>query len=279
MSIIIAVIMLFSLGLQLNTRASSAGYSVNLSDLDDCLTNEEEGKLLEIMRETSDKVGINIGIVITADLERKSCTRYAENFLDNTFGIESDSIVLLLLNTHDLPEYDDDRDWISTSGKARKLYDNRVESLFSNIYDALEDHNVSSDLPSKPNVYKNWSSANYYVGCMNFCEMLGIYGNPTSAFWYGILDFILGNIFALFLGMVIGLVVALIFSSSIKRSYMKKSPINAAQYIDKNHTDITRREDMFIREYTTSYRTSSSSGGGRSGGGGGSHGGGGGHHR
>lgn len=266
-------------------RASAAGgkTEIILQDLDDCLTEAEEAKLLEKMRATSDKVGINIGIVITADLKGRGAVSYANNFSDKNFGKESDSIVLLLLNTHDLPVYDGEYDRISTSGKAIELFDTKNKRIFDHIYDALEDHNVKSDLPSKPNVYKNWSSANYYVGCMNFCSSVEKYGNPASAFWYGILEFVVNNLGVLFMGLVIGVIVSVIFALSIKKSYTKKSPISAAQYIDKRNTNITRREDIYIREYTTSYRRSSSSGGrsgggGHSGGGGG-HGGASGHHR
>lgn len=279
-ALLAAILVIFPLCSLKNASAAGTQAMVVLSDLDDCLTEAEEKALLEKMTQTSKETGINIGIVITADLENKRANRYADNFSDNNFGIESNSIVLLLLNTHDLPIYDMESDWISTSGKARKLYDNKIDKIFSRVYAALEKRGIESDLPGKPNVYKNWSSTNYYLGCMNFCTTLEKYGNPVSAFWYGILDFVFSNIPALFLGGIVGLIVALIFSSNIKRSYSKKSPISAAQYIDKRNTEITRREDVFIREYTTSYRRSSSSGGGRSGGGGGgSHGGGGGHHR
>ncbi|MCH5208256.1 MAG: TPM domain-containing protein [Oscillospiraceae bacterium] len=277
-----AIIVVFSLCF--NAKASGIKTkAVVLSDLDNCLSEAEEKALLEEMREVAEKTGLNIGIVITAELDGKKSKKYADDFSDDNFGLDSNSIVLLLFNSHDLPQYSKEVDQISTSGNAIDLFEKRINSIFDRIYDELENKNVRSDLPSTPNVYKHYSSANYYIGCMKFCAAVERYGDPAMAFWNGVVDFLISHLFAMFIGGIIGLVAALVFSSSIKKSYTKKSPISAAQYLDKNRTNITRREDIFIREYTTSYTTSSSSGGhgggGRSGGGGGHHGGGGGRHR
>ena len=265
-----------------NAKAVSKAEIV-LSDLDNCLTDAEEAALLKEMRTVADKTGLNIGIVITAELDGKKSKRYADDFSDYNFGLDSDSIVLLLFNSHDLPQYYSDVDQISTSGKAMDMFQKRIDSIFDRIYDALEKSNIKSGLPSEPNVYKHYSSANYYVGCLNFCAAVERYGDPTAAFWNSVVDFLISHLFTMFVGGIVGLIAALIFSSNIKKKYSKKSPISASQYLDKGRINITRREDIFIREYTTSYTTSSSSGsrggGGGGGGGGGHHGGGGGRHR
>lgn len=269
-------------------KASAAEYNTVLSDLDDCLTDEEEQAVLKKMSEVSQKVGINIGIVISADLTSKSnlilsSKKYLHEFSETNFGEGSDVVSLLLFNSHDLPQYYDDFDEIDTMGKGRKLYDSWVEDMFDSIYSRLDAVSPKSDLPSKPNVYKNCSSANYYLACIAFCNQVEQYGNPSMVFWYGLLEFIMTHGMAIMVGLIIAIIVVVVYSSSIRRGYSKKAPIGAAQYMDKKHTKVIRREDVFIREYTTSYRTSSSSGGGgRSGGGGGgggSHGGGSGRHR
>ncbi len=274
------VLMFFPTVSGFRANAQSDGRAI-LEDLDNCLTQAEEEALTKEMLTVAQKVGINIGIVITAELldnngRHVSDDKYIEDFCKANFGSKSDSISLLLFNSHDKPEYDYCEDDMYMIGKADELYYKRADKIWDNIYAALDNHNVKSDLPSEPNVYKNYSSANYYMACMNFCKILDKYGDPGSAFWVGLGDFVRENIGAVFFGCIVGVVVALIFANSIKKSYMKKAPISAAQYLDKHRTDITYRNDAFIREYTTSYRTSSSSGGGRSGGGGG--GGGGGHH-
>lgn len=268
-------------------KASAAEYQTVLSDLDDCLTDEEEQAVLDKMSEVSQKVGINIGIVISADLTSKSnlilsSKKYLQEFSETNFGKESDVVSLLLFNSHDLPQYYDDYDEIDTMGKGRKLYDNWVDDIFDSIYSRRDSHSPKSDLPSKPNVYKDYSSANYYLACLAFCSQVEQYGNPSMVFWYGLMEFIMTHGMAIMVGLIVAIIVVVIYSSSVKKRYSKKAPIGAVQYMDKTHTKVVRREDVFIREYTTSYRTSSSSGGGRSGGGGGgggSHGGGSGHHR
>lgn len=283
--VVLALILAFSP--LMTKKASAAEYKIVLSDLDDCLTDEEEQAVLEKMSEVSQKVGINIGIVISADLTNKnnlilSSKKYLQEFSETNFGEDSDVVSLLLFNSHDLPQYYDDLDEIDTMGKGRSLYDSRIVKMFNSIYSALDDNSPKSDLPSKPNVYKDCSSANYYLACIAFCNQVEQYGNPSMVFWYGIMDFIMTNGMAIMVGLIVAIIVVVIYSSSVRKRYSKKAPIGAVQYMDKKHTKVVRREDVFIREYTTSYRTSSSSGGGRSGGGGGgggSHGGGGGRHR
>ena len=246
-------------------------------------TEAEEDAISAKLDEVSQKVGINIGIVITAELLNSnghhiSHEVYSENFCNENFGEYSDSIVLLLFNSHDKPEYTYAEDDMYMYGKADELYYEKSQKIWDRIYDALEKQNIKSDLPSEPNVYKYYSSANYYMACMNFCDTLGKYGDPGSAFWIGVLEFILEHIGMLFIGLIIGVIVAVVIFTNTKRSYSKKAPISAAQYIDKNRKNIVGSEDRFIREYTTSHRIdTSSSSGGRSGGGGHS-GGGGGHH-
>lgn len=263
---------------------SSAKADVNsevlLSDLDDCLTDAEEASLLSKMGEVSGKTGLKIGIVITADLDGKTSKNYAQSFCESSFGKYSDSVVLLLFNSHDLPQYNNYnlyQDYIFTSDKGYDLLYNRIDAIFDRIYTAFDNKNIKSDLPSQPNVYNEYSSAHYYVACLNFCSEVERYGNSSTAVANGVAEFFFGNIISLFVGGVAGLITAIIFALNIKSKYTKKSPISAAQYLDKGRTNITRREDTFIREYTTSYTTSSSSSGGH--GGGGSHrsGGGGGH--
>ena len=278
-AILAIVILLFPL---FGFKAGAESYRTVLSDLDNCLTQAEEDAISAKLAEVSQKVGINIGIVTTAELLNSnghhiSQQVYTENFCNENFGEYSDSIVLLLFNSHDKPEYEFAEDDMYMYGKADELYYERSQKIWDTIYDAVLSHNVKSDLPSEPNVYKDYSSASYYVGCMNFCKALERYGDPANAFWIGVQEFILEHIGMLFIGLIIGAIVAVVIFTNTKKSYSKKAPISATQYIDKNRKNIVGSEDRFIREYTTSYRidTSSSSGGGRSGGG---HSGGGGHH-
>lgn len=249
---------------------SESGFSAALADYDNCLTDQQESDLRELMQETANKASCNIGIVITRDLNGMSDVGYADKFGDDAFGTGSSFVVLMLLNTYDNPAYDEYEDRISTSGMGRNKYDSHITAMFNKMYDGLD-------------------SGGFYAACKNFCSVVERYGSGSGGTSSLMADE--GMIATVFGGSVIGLIAATIVTiivvSNVVRSYKKIKPISAANYIDQSRTRITRQVDQFVREYTTSHVVSSSSshgGGGHHGGGGGSHrsgghGGGGGRHR
>lgn len=249
---------------------SESEFSAALADYDNCLTDQQENDLRELMQETANKASCNIGIVITSDLNGMSDVGYADKFGDDAFGTGSSFVVLMLLNTYDNPAYASYEDRISTSGMGRNKYDSHITAMFNKMYDGLD-------------------SGGFYAACKNFCSAAERYGSGSGGTASLMVDE--GMIATVFGGSVIGLIAAtivtLIVVSNVVRSYKKIKPISAANYIDQSRTRITRQVDQFVREYTTSHVVSSSSshgGGGHHGGGGGSHrsgghGGGGGRHR
>lgn len=244
-------------------------YKAALADYDDCLTKAQEEQVLNEMEITAQKVKCNVGIVITRDLgDKKDHVDYAESFLDDNFGITSDSVVLLLLNTHNNPKYASYRDWISLSGKAEGKFQKHVYDIFDETYYALDKNGASS--------VTHFDSA-----CLAFCKSVKLYSS------YGFLRLSLvfvQNPMATVVSIFIGVVMALIITKCVSAKYKKKKPISASQYIDRSTVHVTFRRDDFIREYTTSVHIDNDShghhrsgGGGHSGGG--HHGGGGGRHR
>lgn len=237
---------------------TDGGFTAALADLDDCLTDQQEYDLRQLMQETANKASCNIGIVITRDLNGMSDVKFADEFGDAAFGSGSSFVVLMLLNTYDNPAYASYKDRISTSGMGRNKYDSHITAMFNKVYDGLD-------------------SAGFYAACKNFCTVAERYGSGsggTSSLMVN--EGMIGMVFG---GSMIGFVVATIFTivivSSVVRGYKKVKPISAANYIDQSRTRITHQVDQFVREYTTSHVVSSSSGGH----GGGGHGGGGGSHR
>ncbi len=249
---------------------SDSGFSAALADFDDCLTEQQESDLRELMQETADKAGCNIGIVITRDLNGMSDVGYADKFGDDAFGTGSSFVVLMLLNTYDNPAYDGYEDRISTSGMGRNKYDDHINAMFNKMYDGLD-------------------SGGFYAACKNFCSVAERYGSGSggTASLMGDNQFSSIQFAGGFIGFIIAAVVTGVVVSCVVRGYKKIKPISAGDYIDKSRTRITRQVDQFVREYTTSHVVSSSGhsgGGGHHGGGGGSHrsgghGGGGGRHR
>ncbi|MDE7399006.1 MAG: TPM domain-containing protein [Oscillospiraceae bacterium] len=242
-------------------------YKAALADYDDCLTKAQEEHILNYMETTARKVKCNVGIVITRDIGNKTDVQYTEAFLDDNFGITSDSVVLLLLNTHDNPKYTFYQDWISLSGKAENKFQSHVEDIFDETYYALDKNGAS--------IVTNFDSA-----CLAFCDSVRMYGSFN---FLRILLMFVHNPAATLMAIIFGIVVSLIVTSATVSKYKKKKPISAAQYIDRRTVNVTFRRDDFIREYTTSVRVDSNHHSGHHGGGGhsggGHHGGGGGRHR
>lgn len=258
----------------LTLTASASAYSVSLDDLDNCLTEMEEDALRVKLRETAEKIGCNVGVCITADLKGRTDVDFSNYYVDKTFGNKTDSVALILLNRYG--KYSEYIDQIRAEGKAADMYSiSCIENhLFPRIYNGLDDTSATSVGTPIENVYDGYSSAQFYQAIVQYCNVLVDYSNPTTAFWATIGDFFASNGLMVFVAGVIAVIFCFVVSGSVKKGYSKKKPISAANYVDRRKTRVIRQADLFVREYTTSYRVSSSSGG-RGGGGGG--GGGGGH--
>ena len=278
-AIVFAVIMLFSALLTVTASAAQYHRAV-IEDFDNCLTADEKASLIDIMQKTANKIGLNVGYCITADLEGMSHQYYSDYRLDSNFGKVSDSVMLVMVNTHDKPEYKNATDEISTTGEAISRFPTSMieNSIFPRIYRGLDDPYATSVGTPMPNVYKNTSSAQYYQACIEYCKALEAY----SSFWGKVGAFISEHIAELFMAIITAFVIASIASGCTKSKYKKKKPISANNYLDRKSINQKRAIDAFIREYTTSVKISSSSSSGGGGGGGGhssGHGGGSGCHR
>lgn len=261
----------------LTLTASASAYSVSLDDLDNCLTDMEENALRSKLRKTAEKIQCNVGVCITADLLGRSDVNFSNYYVDKTFGNATDSVALILLNRHG--KYSGYVDQIRAEGKAQDMYSiSCIENhLFPRIYNGLDDTSATSVGTPIANAYDGYSSAQFYQAIVQYCNALVDYSNPATAFWASIGDFFASNGLTLVVAGVVAVIFSLIVSNSVKNGYSKKKPISAANYVDRRKTRVIRQADLFVREYTTSYRVSSSSGGrgGGGGGGGGGHSGGG----
>ncbi|MDE6031146.1 MAG: hypothetical protein K2G32_05945, partial [Oscillospiraceae bacterium] len=224
---------------------ADASYGAVLVDLDSCIPDSKEAELTEYMQRTAELIECNIGVVITADLNGKTDVGYSEGFLNDNFGRGSSSVVLLLLNTHDKPEYSHYTDQISLDGRGYEYYDRRTDKIFDRLYDGLD-------------------SSGFEEAVRDFCRALVSYKGSSGAHH---VEFTFD--FTYLVGaLVIGLVIAYVITYNVSKGYTKKASLSAVNYLDKNRTTLTRKTDVFVREYTRTYTNSSSSSGGHSGGGG-----------
>ena len=260
--------------------AGNVGERVVIADYDKCLTDSEEAALIELMEKTAKKVKLNIGIVITKDLNGMSDKTYADNFSDTYFGYGSDSIVLMLLNTYNVPQYDYYKDWISTSGSAINKFQKYINNdrIFDRIYDKMGD--PSGNKYAYNNTTLTYGGYNYYSACIEFVSCVKRYGaRGLAIISVMFVDFVTHHFMVLVIIIVVSFFIAMGITNSKVKGYRRKAPISAANYMDRSATRVTRQVDRFVREYTTSHTNSSSSGSHGGGHSGGSHGGGGGHHR
>lgn len=262
--LILALLTLMAALLVFDTRAyaAKATKSIAIGDFDNRLTDHQENELRSLMQTAAEKTGLNIGIVITGELDGRSDEGFTDAFGYSAFG-DSDWVVLMLFNSYDRPGYTRYTDVISRHRKADDRLKRYEGQMLDDIYDVLE-HNAYKDY-SNEDIYHLF---NYYGACKAFVSDVEKLGSASLATQLWVLvEYHMGQVL---LGAVIATIVTVIVVSSTVRGYKRVKPISASNYIDQSRTRITRQVDQFVREYTTSVSTSSSHSGG--------HGGGGGHH-
>lgn len=242
------VCMMSLMGITAFADDTDYGYFGCIEDHQDALTDSQEAQLLTLLDDTARNIHANVGVIFADSyMDGMSEVSYAKSFLSRSFGEYSDSVVLMMVQ--------------SGSGKVDQIYstgtaDNRYYHQHQRILNAVYDG------------YDSDGGENYYASVVQLCNYLN--NNADSGSEINI-HLNTGNI----VGIIIALVAAIIIANSHAASYKKKLPISARAYMKDDMTHFTERNDIFVREYTTSHRVSSSSSGGHGGHGGHS---GGGHH-
>lgn len=131
-ALVFAAIMVCSAFCGLTVRAES--YTALLGDEVDFLTADEEQELYAQMTAAAEKSKCNIALIIADSTSGKTEREFTEKILDDSFGINSDSVVLFLAanlkSDHD--------DWVSCSGKCDKLIGEHSDKLLDAVYGGLE---------------------------------------------------------------------------------------------------------------------------------------------
>lgn len=269
--LVLLTLMAALFGFDTRAFAAKASESVAIGDFDNRLTDNQEKELRSLMQTAAEKTGLNIGIVITGELDSRSDEGFTNAFGFSAFG-DSDWVVLMLFNSYDRPEYTRYTDVISRHRKADDRLKRYEGQMFDNIYAVLE-HNAYKDY-SNEDIYHLF---NYYGACKAFVSDVEKLGSSSLAtqLWV-LIEYHMGQVM---LGAFIAAIITVIIVTSTVKGYKKVKPISASNYIDQSRTRITRQVDQFVREYTTSVSTSSSHSGGHGGGGGGHHSSSHGHHR
>ncbi len=214
-------------------------YASRLVDNQDALSTSEFTELYELLDETAQKSGVNVGVILADTyMDGMGEAGFTEQFMYDSFGYDSNSIVLMLVTAGSGKV-----DQISMCGEADDRYRSSRDNIFDRVYIGLD----------------SGSGDNYPAAIREFCDYLSSHHGSTD---FGI-DINLGNI----VGIVIAIFISVAVINGMAAGYKKKTPVSARAYIDGNSMHFTQKSDTFVREYTTSHRVSSSSSSGSSGGG------------
>ncbi len=221
----------------------------------DYLTSYEEGVILDKAKDYAQITGFNIIFVISDDIgsdkSDNGVMAYADDVYDETCGINTDGILLLINN-------DTKYDWISTSGACINYYsDYRIELLFDAIYDDIVDGYYGDACLG----FVNAALKHYNAGKAN--NQVGLdFGGSTHIELD--LDVVVTAIFPIG---VMTLIVSIILYNCLASPYkLKKATTN--RYVMQNSLRLSCNVDEskgYVTTRTYSPRSSGSSG--RSGGG------------
>ena len=217
---------------------------IYFEDAADLYDDSEEAYIRSMLRDAAEHTGWNYGIVtLNEDIStlQSACTR-AEQIYDENFGADSSGVLYMC---------DVGYRYFVIAGDARSYisgtrYDNMERKIKELYFD-----------------YRDLECAKVFISSTVSC-----YDKGEGSFDIYTPALVLGGVFAA--------VSAIIVFVTVNIRYKKYPKPEVNNYIDHGKTDIYRRDDTFVREFTTRHtHSSSSSGGGGGRGGGGHHGGGG----
>lgn len=247
----------------------SAAKSI-IDDMAGLYTESQLEELREKQQEVADLTGWNIAVVTSSvglGENGTNAMRFAEDYYDENFGSDSSSVVYLI---------DLDYRHFAMDGTVLDYFDSkRLDRMIDDCEKKYFDYD---DVGNLEKFYYHLEK-NYNAGTVSRDPDIGRKGEdfvPSD----GIVTVNGYDVTMLLGGMITGGIAAAIGIAIVLSRYKLHHVPTANCYLNGNNINFYRREDRFIREYTTRTRIDSGSSGGGGGGGhshGGSHHGGGGH--
>lgn len=242
--------------------AAAAGFPVSAAEsiIDDragLYSSYELEELEEKQQAVSDLTGWNIAVVTTDTgfgTDGSRAMRYAENYYDECFGSDSSSVVYLIdLDYRHFAMDGDVLNYFNTS---------RLDKMITECNKKYFDYDDVGHLET----FYYYLEYYYGQGTVEYDSNVGAKGSgfvPSM----GIKEEY--NLTMLLAGIITGAVAAGIGIAIVLSRYKFHHAPTANCYLNSNTINMYRRQDRFVREYTTRTRIDSDSGG--SGGGGGGH--------
>lgn len=210
-------------------------------------SSEEENLYLKINNyiETSN---YDLAIVTINYNNKDSAMEYADDFFDyNNFGFSSkrDGVLILI-------DMDKRKIWISTSGMAKKMYnDSRIDNIIDAGYNYLTSKDYYNCLIKMIDKLDSYFIAGYPSGNNNL-----IIDDNGNSYYIKKIPYIL-------IFLMSGVICAITSSILYCKTSSKIKKQNTVTYINPNITNIIKN-DQFVTTYTSRIRIQSSSGGGSS---------------
>lgn len=219
-------------------------------------TKSDLAELEAKQQAVSDLTGWNIAVVTTDTgfgTDGARAMKYAENYYDEKFGSNSSSIVYLI---------DLDYRYFSMDGDLLNYFN--TKRLDKMITECEEEYFAYDDVG---NLEKFYYYLEYYYnqGTVPYDSNVGAKGSSFVPKDGIVKEY---NITMLLAGMATGAVAAAIGIAIVLSRYKFHHAPTANCYLNSNTINIYRRQDRFVREYTTRTRIDSDSGGSSGGGGG-----------
>lgn len=209
----------------------------------------------------SDLTGWNIAVV-TSDVgfgtDGADAMRYAEDYYDVTFGSDSSSIVYLI---------DLDYRHFAMDGDVLNYFNT---SRLDNMIDACNDKYFDYDDVGHLETFYYYMEYYYNKGTVKYDGNIGPKGEDFVPSMGIEKEF---NFMAFFVAVITGAIAAGIGVAIVISRYKFHHVPTANCYLNSNTINMYRRQDRFVREYTTRTRIDSGGSGGHGGGGSHSHGG------
>ncbi|MGN0674712.1 MAG: TPM domain-containing protein [Oscillospiraceae bacterium] len=231
-----------------------SAYSAGIDDRAGLYSSSELKELEKRQEEVSELTGWNIAVITTNTgfgADGIAACDYAERYYDETFGADSSSVVYLI---------DLDYRWIAMDGDVLSYFNS---SRFDTMMDKCEYY--YQDYQDVKNLETFYYYLEYYYGkgTVGYDSNIGAKGDDfeSSIEYYGSspknFSF---DVFIAFL--VTGAVIAAISIAVVVSRYKFHYAPTANCYLNSNTINYYRRNDIFVREFTSRTRISDSSGGG-----------------
>ncbi len=243
---LLAAIMLaasFATSIIAATRVYAASTAVDDEAM--ILDDYEIEDLTEQVQEASEETGWNIILGTTDDTDGRSAIQYSDDLYDQTFGINTDGIAIVI-------DLDNRKVWVSTSGDAiRTLNADRIETVLDAGYEDLVDGYYAES----------------FSAMLNRAVLYKVNEKPhLAAGDFALAGIIAAAVFFVVIGITAG-------------RYRLKWGTYSYDYHKEGKVKLTKQEDQFVNEVVTHHRIQTESHGGGGGthmsSGGGMHGGGG----